>query len=575
MAETDILNPKRGFDPHLGDNINPNYGWNRNRTSTLAVAKSAGGPPYSRETGNAGRTYQLTFTRRNIKVMERLERFYEQFEQEFFTLIDWDSGRQFVGRFTGNHPVKLEASQRYTMDGWTFEEVPGAPMLEYPSEWERWAVMQPPWDGFGNLRTAFSGNWTRPASIQVDDGAVRTPNSLQNLDANIGDSVTHEYRGYGFRLWMNQGPTYGSISVVVDGVTQGTVNLYAEVEQGPQAVFTLAELPLGLHRVQVVIANNNVQVIGGGGGQNALTAPWVFQEWTEASQIATGVFTTQPPFPTGSVVTLSSMDSEGAGFLDTVQGVITYTGDGTQSSQFQPLTALSQGNTTAAAGTTSPGTMTLTGAAGGGTTGVQSCPVYLNAWTESAQVANLVFNEQPPFNSGATATLSGFPSGQGDFLNGVSGTITFSSEWNQGGIFVPTQTLSQPSLSPGAGGNGTATVSTATVPPPDPTGSCAVTFEGWSYVSATLSLPANNPFVNGEYARLSGFSGVATFLNGLNGFLIFPTQGVKTSAVWTLASGSLSETNVSGTDTGTATASTGTAPLAVGGAIYTGLEVMR
>src|SRR6185437_15086796 len=109
LAETDILNPRKGYDPQFGDSMNPNYGWSRDLPTTLAMIKPAFGRPYSRESANGGNVYKLNYTRRNLVVTERLKQFFEQFEQGFFTLIDHDNGRHYVGRFEGAQPQSIEA----------------------------------------------------------------------------------------------------------------------------------------------------------------------------------------------------------------------------------------------------------------------------------------------------------------------------------------------------------------------------------------------------------------------------------------------------------------------------------
>lgn len=254
MAETDILNANIHWDRSLEDAPGPDFGWSRLRASQLATAKAAGGGPFYRTIGNGGHSTQFSWLNRSQKLSDFLKQWAEQHEDGFFTIIDHDGGgRHYVGTFSGDTPVSEAGNDRYNMQGWTFVETPGAPMLEYPGNWDSWAVMELPWSDFGTLRTAFSGNWTRPAAVSGDDGFTRTPNALQNLAPAVGDSLTHEYRGYGFRLWANQGNTYGKANVLVDGVLQGTVNLVSDTEIGSQVVFEWPNVSLGIHRVQMVI----------------------------------------------------------------------------------------------------------------------------------------------------------------------------------------------------------------------------------------------------------------------------------------------------------------------------------
>lgn len=252
MAETDILNCVQGFDRTLQDSMNPNQGWQRTRTSTLAVAKPAFGQPWTRETSNGGHVYTLNFTRRNLAVTERLKMFYEQFEDDFFTLIDWDNGRHYVGRFTGEMPQSFVSNGRYSSTGWKFEEIPGCPMVQYPQEWYRWGVVKRPFDGFGSPRVATnSANWTRPAAVANDVGFMVQPNQIQNLNPVGGDTLTFEYRGYGFRIWADQGPNYFGANLTVDGQFVTPLNINAAVEMGIQNVYENTSMPLDIHRVQI------------------------------------------------------------------------------------------------------------------------------------------------------------------------------------------------------------------------------------------------------------------------------------------------------------------------------------
>lgn len=255
MAETDILNPTKGYDRELGDSMNPNVGWQRTRRSTMASVKPAFGRPWDRETGNAGDTYTLNFTRRNRKVTDRLKQFFEQYENGFFTLRDHDMGRDYVGRFVGERPQTFDINGRFSSAGWVFQEIPGCPMVEYPSDWDRWAIIMRPIDDFGDRKagtfSAVDGAWSRPDAITQDDGTNFVPRQLQNLTPTAGDWIIFEYRGYGFRLWAKQGPSYGIAKLLVDGVEAEDIDLYQDAEMGEQIVYEDAQMPLNIHRVEL------------------------------------------------------------------------------------------------------------------------------------------------------------------------------------------------------------------------------------------------------------------------------------------------------------------------------------
>jgi hypothetical protein len=66
------------------------------------------------------------------------------------------------------------------------------------------------------------------------------------------DWATYEYRGYGFKLWMSQGPEFGKADVYLDGVLLTTVDCYNVADLGPQIVLTEQSISLDIHRVKVI-----------------------------------------------------------------------------------------------------------------------------------------------------------------------------------------------------------------------------------------------------------------------------------------------------------------------------------
>jgi hypothetical protein len=217
----------------------------------LAWSKPAFGPGWSRTVGDKGPSTTFSWLNRSQRCAEYIKRWAEQFEDDFFTIIDYAAGRQYVGRFVGDVHVVEAGNDRYNIQGLTFEVVPGMPMVDYPDQWDRWAITQRPYFGLGDLRMAcFSANpnyWQRPV---VDSGIQ--PNQLLLANATAGDSVTYEYRGYGFRLWCVKGVDYGSASLVVDGQVVTLLDFHDVNELGPVMVYANAAMPLGIHRVQLV-----------------------------------------------------------------------------------------------------------------------------------------------------------------------------------------------------------------------------------------------------------------------------------------------------------------------------------
>ncbi len=248
MPQNDILNPTMGWDPILGDSMNPSYGFTRKRPCTLLRKKAIGGSPWTRETQNAGHTFSLTWSGRTWACVQRLRRYYEQYEDGFFTIIDWDGGgRHYVGRFTGDLQVIEAGNNKWDVQNVTFEEIPAVPMVQYPNDWTNDAVMFYPLNDFGDQKLASSGTWIQ--TVRTINSVSRT--TLDNA-GNANDWAQYEYRGYGFQLYLMQGPEFGQAQVLLDDVLISTVDCYAATYNGPIALVCQPDVYLNLHRVKVV-----------------------------------------------------------------------------------------------------------------------------------------------------------------------------------------------------------------------------------------------------------------------------------------------------------------------------------
>jgi hypothetical protein len=249
MAQTDILNPVRGWDPQLGDSMNPDYGFTRKRAATRGVQKAVGGTPYTRELGNTGHTFVFSWLGRTLNCVRRLKWYYEQYEDGFFTLIDWDGGgRHYVGRFTTEIAAIETANNKWDVQNVQFDEIPTLPMLQYPSNWAADAIDLYPFNDFGDQKLATQGTWA--TTVRNFGGVLRT--TADDAGA-IGDWAQHEYRGYGFQLWMLTGAGQGTVNIFLDGIEVGTVNLATSgVALVPVKVFEKVNVPLDIHRVQAV-----------------------------------------------------------------------------------------------------------------------------------------------------------------------------------------------------------------------------------------------------------------------------------------------------------------------------------
>ncbi len=250
MPESVILNPDSTWDAQIQDNMNPDYGFTRSRANTRAVTKPAGGRPWSREVTNTGHSFRLGWMNRSYLCAQQIKRFAEQYEDGYFTIVDWDGGgRHYVGRFTGEVSIVEAGNDRYNVDSVTFEEMPGVPMLSYPSDWDGDGVFLGMVNDFGDLAASLSGTWAQQNVVSAEgDVSIVLTNA-----GTVGAFATMQYRGYGFRLHLAAGPSFGQVQVQLDGTVVGTVDCYAPQVEGLQQLFEWGSVPLDLHRVKVVV----------------------------------------------------------------------------------------------------------------------------------------------------------------------------------------------------------------------------------------------------------------------------------------------------------------------------------
>lgn len=257
MSEHHILNPRATWDDDIQDNPCPDYGFGTRLPSTRVAGKASGGQPFTREAANTGHTFSLSWLNRSYLLTQRVKQFWEQHADGYFTLIDRDGGgHHYTGRFTGDFNRSPKGNDSWDINDLTFEEVPGAPMLQYPSDWQRDSITLYPFNDFGTqMLSTGQGIWYRRSDL---DG----PGTVAG-GGKAGDFVAMEYRGYGFQLWMRTGQPEGEIEIYVDGTLQATVDLNnSGPSVGPAMVYSQAQLPLDLHRVKVVTigAHNNTGV---------------------------------------------------------------------------------------------------------------------------------------------------------------------------------------------------------------------------------------------------------------------------------------------------------------------------
>lgn len=253
MPETDILNPVQGFDPDLGDSMCPNYGFTRKRALTALKQKAPGGIQWSRDLDNSGHQFTLSWIGRTLACVTRLKWYGEQYEDGFFTLVDWDAGgRHYVGHFTTEIVPVETNNNKYDVQNVTFEEIPRVPMVQYPGDWDNDAIFFYARNDYGDQKLATSGTWT--ATARNYGGIART--TMDNPGTTAGDWATYEYRGYGFQLYMLKGPEFGQVQVLLDNNAVATVDLYSAINLGPQKVYEMGQVQLDIHRIKVIVTGN-------------------------------------------------------------------------------------------------------------------------------------------------------------------------------------------------------------------------------------------------------------------------------------------------------------------------------
>jgi hypothetical protein len=241
MAQTDILNPTPTHP------LNPDYGFQKKRPLTHLSAKANQGSPYFREVTDTGHQFSLSWNDKLASHARKLKWYYEQYRDGFFTLIDHDGGgRHYVGRFSQPVEPSPTGNNRWSVQQVVFDEVPLAPMLVYPNDWNDDAVWRLLLNDFGDRMAAIvAGTWALESSQpQAKSGCLL----LDAAPANT-DQVTYVYAGYGFQFWAPKASNGGLANILLDGVMVGTVDFYAAAATASQMLLQVQNVVLGIHTV--------------------------------------------------------------------------------------------------------------------------------------------------------------------------------------------------------------------------------------------------------------------------------------------------------------------------------------
>jgi hypothetical protein len=246
MPYTDILNPTPTHP------LNPDYGFQKKRPVTHLVAKANQGAPYFREIMDVGHQFSFNWADKLRGHAQKLKWYYESYRDGLFTYIDHEAGgRHYVGRFSSPIEPIPTSHNHWTIQGAIFDEVPLSSMISYPSDWQNDAIWRQVTNDFGDrMVAAVSGTWALATVSGAKSGQV-----WQNGGTVTTDQAGYVYTGYGFKLWAVTGPAYGKATVLLDGVSVGTPDLYSSSLLPSSCVLTVQNVPLGLHTITIQATN--------------------------------------------------------------------------------------------------------------------------------------------------------------------------------------------------------------------------------------------------------------------------------------------------------------------------------
>jgi hypothetical protein len=110
---------------------------------------------------------------------------------------------------------------------------------------------------FGTAATTYTQT-TAAVAVLLAPGADANQHggyAYFNVGTLTTDAGEWKYFGYGFRLWAYKGPDMGIVQVFLDGVSQGTIDLYAAAATAAAVVLTVQNVVLGDHRIKLSPTN--------------------------------------------------------------------------------------------------------------------------------------------------------------------------------------------------------------------------------------------------------------------------------------------------------------------------------
>jgi hypothetical protein len=244
MSEQNILNPAQT------SLFNPDWGYAEGLPEMRSLFQAASGKMFARREFELGRVYDLAWNNRDLATKHTLQQWAQQYENDFFSLADWERSRYFSGRFEGPLTFNPAGNQKYNIKG-RFIELPGLAMFAYPSNWARDAIFLEERNGFGEDLVKLTGTWTLSNNSSTHGGNDYT-------SSTTNDTAEWVYFGYGFRLYSAKDPAQGIVELTVTRVRDGSqivaptnLDLYNASTLFNQIISTQTNQALDLYRVKL------------------------------------------------------------------------------------------------------------------------------------------------------------------------------------------------------------------------------------------------------------------------------------------------------------------------------------
>lgn len=249
MSEANILNPTQA------SLLSPLYGWNLRRLKAFNELRADSGKLFRRLGGLRGIAYQLEWEL-PLAEAQQLIQWGEQYENDFFTLADYERTRYHSGRFVEQPEVVLQGNEKWALRA-VFEELPGLALNTFPSNWSRDAIFLEERNGFAEDLVKLAGTWVFNSHANHHGGAA-----YQNPNTITTDTCEWQYFGYGFRLYGRKNSNLGIAELSVTRVRDLAVMLaatnidfYAAADTASAVVNTQTNFALDLYRVKLKATN--------------------------------------------------------------------------------------------------------------------------------------------------------------------------------------------------------------------------------------------------------------------------------------------------------------------------------